>query len=431
MSFSGCLSRPPGIAVRVGASLALSVVAIAALALPAAGAGKDDPTQRWIGIWSASPLRPDPIGITDQAVVSRSGFEDQTLREIVYPHFGGTVVRVRLANTFSDAPLTIGQAQIAVQAEGAAIVSGSARPLTFSGQASPAIPPGAELYSDPVTLNVDALRSVAISLYLPGPTGPITWHSTGRQTLYIAPGNQLVDGGGSQFEARTTVPSWYVIDGVEVVATSPDQAAIVTFGDSITDGTASTQDANNRWPDYLARRLAARPGNQLSVIDEGIAGNRVLSDTPTYVNALARLERDVLAQSGVKYVTLLEGINDIGQTCLGNANASAEDLLVGYRQIITQVHRQGLKIFGATLTPFKGAAYYCEDGETKRGILNTFIRTSGEFDGVIDFDLATHDPANPLVFLSEFDSGDHLHPNDAGYQAMANAIDLGQFSSTR
>jgi lysophospholipase L1-like esterase len=251
----------------------------------------------------------------------------------------------------------------------------------------------------------------------------------------VADGNQVGDSTGAQFDARTSVPSWYVVDGVEAAATSADQAAIVTFGDSITDGTASTQDENNRWPDYLARRLASRSGNQLSVINEGIAGNRVLSDTPTYVNALARLDRDVLSQAGVKYVTLLEGINDIGQTCLGNANASPADIIAGYRQLMTQVHLKGIKIFGGTLTPFQGAlhdtpnaGYYCSAGEDKRGALNTWIRTSNEFDGVIDFDQATRDPANPLVYRAEFDSGDHLHPNDAGYQAMANAIDLSLFA---
>jgi hypothetical protein len=289
-------------------SLLLGILALMLLAPPTATASRDDPNQRWIGIWGASPLRPslspaDAIGTTDQAILSRNGFQDQTLREVVYPHFGGNSVRVRLANTYSDQPLTIGAANLAVQSENAAIVPGSDRPLTFSGQASLAIPPGAELYSDPVALNVEAFRSLVISLYLPGPTGPITWHTTGRQTLFVADGNQVVNGAGAQFDARTSVPSWYVVDGLEAAATSADQAAIVTFGDSITDGTNSTQDANNRWPDYLARRLAARSGNQLSVINEGIAGNRVLSDTSLYVNALARLDRDVLSQAGVKYVT--------------------------------------------------------------------------------------------------------------------------------
>ncbi|MBV8720002.1 MAG: hypothetical protein JO020_15325 [Chloroflexi bacterium] len=214
-------------------------------------------------------------------------------------------------------------------------------------------------------------HNLAISLYLPGPTGPITWHATARQTLYVADGNQAADGTGAEYDARTTVPAWYVIDGVEVRATAANQAAIVTFGDSITDGTNSTQDANHRWPDYLARKLNARSGNQLSVIDEGIAG---------------------------------------------------------HRQLISQMHARGLRVFGATLTPFQGAAYYCEDGETKREAVNAWIRTSSEFDGVIDFDAATRDPANPLSYRPDFDSGDHLHPNDLGYSAMADTIDLNLFS---
>ena len=399
------------------------------MSLPvSASASRDDPKQRWIGVWGASPLIPDPVGVTDQAVLSRTGFQDQTLREIVYPHFSGSTVRIRLANTYSDQPLMVGAAHLALQSVNASIVGGSDRQLTFSGQTSFAVPPEAEVYSDPVSLAVEPSHNLAISLYLPGPSGPITWHSTGRQTLYVAAADQTADGSGGAFEARANLPSWYAVDGVEVLATSPDQAAIVTFGDSITDGTASTQDANNRWPDFLARRLAARPGNLLSVVDEGIAGNRVLSDTPTYLNALARLDRDVLSQAGVKYVTLLEGINDIGQTCLGNADASADQIIGGYRQIISQVHQKGLKIFGATMTPFKGAPYYCDEGEAKRGTVNEWIRTSGEFDGVLDFDQATRDPADVLAYRPDFDSGDHLHPNDLGYQAMANAIDLSLFT---
>jgi lysophospholipase L1-like esterase len=394
---------------------------------------RDDASQRWIGTWATSPLRPDPVGTTDQAVVSRTGFTNQTLRQIVYLHFSGSQIRVRLANTFGDQPLMVGQTNAAMQDQAAAVVVGSNRRLLFGGQATVTIPPGAQVVSDPVALNVDATHSLALSLYLPGPTGPVTWHNTARQTLYIANGNQAADATGGEFEARPNVPSWYVISGVDVAATSADQAVIVTFGDSITDGTNSTQDGNNRWPDYLARRLLSRPGNQLSVIDQGIGGNRVLTDTPTHVNALARLDRDIVSQNGVKYVVLLEGINDIGQTCLGNANASADDLIAGYRHIIAQVHVKGLKIIGATMTPFKGATpanpgYFCDEGNANRQTLNAWIRTNGEFDGVIDFDQATRDPSDPEVYLPAYDSGDHLHPNDAGYEAMANAIDLALFT---
>jgi lysophospholipase L1-like esterase len=271
-------------------------------------------------------------------------------------------------------------------------------------------------------------------LYVPDATGPTTWHPTARQTLYVAPGNQAGDPGGAAYAARTDVPSWFWLDGVDVDAT-PMHAAIVTLGDSITDGTNSTQDANARWPDFLARRLAGRVVDWFSVLDEGIGGNRVLSDTPTHVNALARLDRDVLAQDGVRYVILLEGINDIGQSCLGTVQASADQIITGYQQIITQVHLKGITIFGGTLTPFQGAlhdtpnaGYYCAAGEAKRQAVNAWIRTSGEFDGVIDFDLATRDPANPLMFRPAYDSGDHLHPNDAGYRAMADAVDLSLFS---
>jgi lysophospholipase L1-like esterase len=348
-------------------------------------------------------------------------------------HIGGSPVRVHLVNTFGDQPLKIGQTSIAVQDQAAAILPETSRQLTFGGQPAVVIPAGAQVVSDPVNMQVDAARTLAISLYLAEPTGPVTWHATARQTLYVAAGNQAGESTGAEFEALPNTPSWYLLGGVDVGTTSVDEAAIVTFGDSITDGTNSTQDANRRWPDFLARRLLARPGNTLSVLDEGIGGNRVLTDAPTHVNALARLDRDVLAQNGVKYVVLLEGINDIGQTCLGNANASTEDLIAGYRQIIAQVHLKGLKLFGATMTPFQGATptnpmYYCAGGDAKRQALNTFIRTSGEFDGVIDFDIATRDPANPSMYLPAYDSGDHLHPNDAGYEAMANTIDLALFT---
>jgi lysophospholipase L1-like esterase len=404
------------------------------LAPAVASAQRDDPNQRWVGAWATSPLRPDPTGTTDAAALSRGGFQDQTLRQIVYPHAGGSQVRVRLSNTFGSQPLLIGQANIGLLDGEAGVASGSDHQLTFAGHTTVRIPVGAEAYTDPVALSVEAGRSLAISLYLPGPTGPVTWHATARQTLYLASGNQASSAAGDAFEGLRNVPSWYVLTGLDVAA-APGQAAVVTFGDSITDGTNSTQDANNRWPDYLARRLSGRPGNQLSVLDEGIGGNRVLSDTPTHVSALARINTDVLAQDGARYVILLEGINDIGQTCLGNADASADDIIRGYQQIITQLHLKGIKVFAGTLTPFMGAlhdtpnaGYYCANGESSRGEVNTWIRNSGEFDGVIDFDQATRDPANPLSYLPAFDSGDHLHPNDAGYEAMANAMDLNLFA---
>jgi lysophospholipase L1-like esterase len=366
--------------------------------------------------------------------LSRSGFANQTLREIVFTHAGGQKVRLRIANTFGAQPLTIGQADVAFQDSGAAVVPESERRLTFNGEASVTIPVGAEVYSDPVPLPIGATRSLAVSLYVPDATGPTTWHATARQTLYVAPGNKASDLSGAAYVARTDVPSWFWLDGVDVDA-GPMNAVIVTLGDSITDGMNSTLDANARWPDFLANRLASREVNRFSVLDEGISGNRVLSDTPTHVNALARLDRDVLAQDGVRYVILLEGINDIGATCRGVAQASADQIITGYQEIITQAHMKRITIYAGTLTPFKGAlhdtplaGYYCAAGEDKRQAVNTWIRTSGEFDGVIDFDVAMRDPFNPLMLRQEYDSGDHIHPNDAGYQAMADTVDLSLFS---
>jgi lysophospholipase L1-like esterase len=408
----------------------------AAAAAPALGFGRDDPAQHWIGTWSASPMRPDPTGQTPGALLSRSGFANQTLRQIVFAHAGGQQVRIRIANTFGVQPLTIGQAAVALQNSGAAIVTGSDRQLTFSGVNSVTIPVGAEAYSDPVRLQIGATRSLAVSLYVPEATGPTTWHTTARQTLYLAQGNQASDISGATYVARPDVPSWFWLDGVDVDA-GPMDASIVTLGDSITDGFNSTQDANARWPDFLARRLASREANRFSVLDEGISGNRLLSDTPTHINALARLDRDVLAQDSVRYVILLEGINDIGGSCRHVVQASADQIISGYQQIITQAHMKSITIFAGTLTPFKGALqgtpnadYYCADGEAKRQAVNTWIRTSGEFDGVIDFDVAMRDPKNPLMLLSAYDSGDHIHPNDKGYQVMADTVDLSLFRSS-
>src|SRR5919201_5627209 len=218
---------------RIVLWLALSLVAALTGVVPSAGAA-DDPGQRWVGAWATSPLRPDPVGTTDAAVLSRTGFQDQTLRQIVSPHFGGSQVRVRLANTFGSQPLLIGQANIGLQDGEASIASGSDHQLTFAGHTTVRIPVGAEAYTDPVALSVEPGRPLAISLYLPGPTGPITWHATARQTLFLASGNQSSSPGGEAFEALRNVPSWYVLTGVDVAASS-GQAAVVTFGDSITD----------------------------------------------------------------------------------------------------------------------------------------------------------------------------------------------------
>jgi lysophospholipase L1-like esterase len=408
------------------------VVAVAALTsgASAASAGSAGHGARLLGTWSASPQPPDLSGI------SRNGFNHQTVRLIAYTHFPGSRVRVRLSNVFGSRPLLVGQADVALESAGAAIVPGSDRRLSFHGRRGVTIPPGAEVYSDPVSLAVGAQQNLAVSLFVPGSSGPTTWHALAVQTNYIStPGNHAADPAGNAFQTQVT--SWFWLDGVDVVAPARDRA-VVTLGDSITDGFASTVNANDRWPDFLARRLLALPAShEVSVLDEGISGNRVLHNAPCCgVSALARLDRDVLAQDGVRWVILLEGINDIGFSGLTgpetapHTNVSAAQIIAGYKQIITRVHAKGLKIYGATLTPFKGTAfghYYTAAGEAKRRAVNHWIRTSDAFDAVIDFDRAIRDPGHPLRILPRYDSGDHLHPNDAGYAAMAGAIDLALF----
>jgi lysophospholipase L1-like esterase len=340
----------------------------------------------------------------------------------------GDLVRIRFTNTFGDQPLEIGAASVAESGTGAA-TTGRSVPLTFGGQPSVQIPIGAEALSDPVRLHVQALQDLDVSVYLPTATGSATLHSLGRQTTYVASGDQTGDGSGSAY--ATLDQSWYFIDAVDVVAQPQVRGTLVAFGDSITDGFNSTVNANARWPNDLARRLDARH-DTLAVADEGISGDRVLtSDLCCGVNALARLDRDVLERAGAKEIILLMGINDFGFSAVPSnpviaptTDVSADQVIAGYEQIIAQAHAAGLKIFGATLTPFKGAGYYTAEGEAKREAVNQWIRTSGAFDGVIDFDAVVRDPSDPLVINPPFDSGDHLHPNDAGYQAMANAIPL-------
>jgi len=355
-------------------------------------------------------------------------FKNQTLRQIVHASLGGDRLRVVLSNAFGTVPLEVGAAHVALRDKDAAIQTKSDRPLTFGGRPSTFIAAGAVAVSDPVTLAVPAAADLAIDVYLPGDTAastsPLTTHQGALQLNYIsADGNHA---GEADFPGAATTQQWFFLARVEVAA--PEQAgAVVTFGDSITDGTRSTPNTNNRWPDELARRAVAQK-IPLGVLNEGIAGNRVLCDGAG-VSALARFDRDVLAQTGAKYVVVLESINDIG---IGRSNAvpSAEDLIAGHKQLIERAHAHGLKIYGATLTPFEGAAYFTPEGEAKRQAVNQFIRTGKAYDGVIDFDAAVRDPAAPSRIQQKFNPGDNLHMNDAGYQAMAAAIDLGLFKAS-
>jgi lysophospholipase L1-like esterase len=356
-------------------------------------------------------------------------FNNQTLRQIVRTSLGGNRARVVLSNTFGTAPLTIGAAHIALRDRESAIVSASARALTFSGRPTITIPSGAMVYSDPVALDIPALGDVAVDIYLPGNTNtpsPVTMHNGARQTSYVSQtGNHV---GVPALPVVATTQSWFILTRLEVMAPEP-AGAIVAFGDSITDGAGSSADLNKRWPNRLAERLMAQPGAvKMGVLNAGIGGNRVLSEGNfnAGVNALARFDRDALSQSGVTHVIVLEGINDISNA-RQNPTPTAEDIIAIHKQMIEKAHTKGVKIYGATLTPNEGCGCFTKEGEAKRQAINQWIRTSKAYDGVIDFDAITHDPAQPGRFLERYDSGDHLHPSDAGYLAMGDGIDLALF----
>jgi lysophospholipase L1-like esterase len=334
---------------------------------------------------------------------------------------------LKLSNEFGTEPVLVGSVHIAVHGKDSGIVEGTDRAVSFGGNTSVTIPAGALMLSDPVNLNVPKLTEVAISLYFPKPTGPATTHLSAFHTTYVSKAGDLT--GALTISDASTTQSWYWISGLDVLATA-NASAIVTLGDSITDGTRSTPDTNSSWPNVLASRLVANSQSaNLAVVNEGISGNRLLHDIAG-PNALARFDRDVLSQPGLKWVTVLEGINDIGRSDFGpNPEPVTSDELIGaFKQMIERAHTHGIKVAGCTILPYAGAAYFNEKGETVRSAVNQWIRTSHAFDAVIDFDSTTRDPANPRQMRAEFDSGDHLHPNDAGYKAMAESIDLSIFT---
>ena len=376
--------------------------------------------ERWVTAWGASPVAP---------IANSTALNNQTVRLIVRPTIDGDQVRVRIGNTFGARELQVGAASIAVQDNGATVATDSLRALSFSGRNSVIVPPGAVVLSDPVNLSISGQKSLAVSLHLPQDGILPSAHPGANQTSYVSTtGNFVADASGTAF--GTAIQSWPLLTAIEVQSRAIERV-VVTFGDSITDGFKSTVDANRRWPDYLAARLKAA-GKNVAVVNQGISGNRLLHDAlgaqPRFgQNALARFDRDVLAVSGVTHATVMIGINDIGMggPARNPAEAvNAEDIIAGYRQLIARAHARGIKIIGATLTPFGDAGYYSAEGEQKRQAVNQWIRTGGAFDAVIDFDAALRDPAKPTHMRPNYDSGDHLHPGDAGYQAMANAVEL-------
>ena len=379
------------------------------------------PASHWVGTWAASP-------VGQQVNPGQPAPDDSTYRDIVHISEGGPSIRVQLTNEFGPQSLTIAAAHIALSAGNGAIQPGSDHALTFDGRSSVTIPAGAVVFSDPVPMRVAALSDLAVSVYLPQQdVRETTCHEDAQSTNFITVGNTTA--ADTLTEARP-IHSWCFVKGIDVSEQDSQAASIVAFGDSITDGWQSTPNANRRWPDILAGRLQANPKTaHLAVLNEGISGNRLLHHRAG-PNALSRFDRDVLAQSGVKYVIILEGINDIGHVAKPlepGDDITAQDITFALSQLITRAHTRGIKVIGATLTPYMGAGYASPQGEQIRQAVNQWIRTSGAFDAVIDFDKITRDPAKPSMFLPAYDSGDHLHPNDAGYKAMGSAIDLSLF----
>jgi len=387
---------------------------------------------RWIGTWGASPS--PQLSTEADILAAQLTFLDQTLRQIVHTSIGGSVVRVRLSNAYGKETVQIAAAHLAVSAGGGAIVPGSDLPLTFGGSPTAVLPADAVLLSDPVELTVPPDGDLSVSLYFKSPVSAAGIHYRAMQTAYVAPGDLTA---AEVLPAGGTLSVYAFLTRIEVLAPS-GSATLVTFGDSITDGALSSPAMNRRWPNLLARRLLSRTGEPLiGVVNSGIGGNRLLHDPAKMmqfgVNGLARFDRDVLTVPGVGYVILLEGINDIGHPggiAPIRESVTPNEIIGAMKQLITRAHDHGIKIFGATLLPFADTThvgYFNPGKETTRQVVNAWIRTSTAFDGVIDFDLATRDAMRPDQLLPLYDSGDHLHPNDRGYQAMAEAIELSLF----
>jgi lysophospholipase L1-like esterase len=402
--------RAVAYAAATAAALGLAGIAHTAAASPVALAAAANPTSGyWTGSWAAAPQS------------GGTAFSKQTIRQIVHTSISGTVARIQLSNAFGTVPLTVSDVHIAQAGSGSAIVSGTDHTVTFGGSSSVTIPAGGTGISDSVNFAVPALSNVAISFYLPDATGASTYHSTALQTSYIAAGDVS---GAASLSSPTSTTNNYFLSSLDV-QNSKSQGAVVALGASITDGVGTTTNGNDRWTNVLASRLNAA-GDTIGVLNEGISGNRLLADGSGQ-SALNRFDRDVLGQPGVRWVIFSDDpINDLGSS---SPQPTSAQLITGLKQLINLAHGNGIKFICSTLTPYQGASYWNSSGETAREAYNSFVRSSGSgCDGVIDQDTATHNPSAPTEYLPAYDSGDHLHPNNAGDQAIANAISLNLFT---
>jgi lysophospholipase L1-like esterase len=386
----------------------------------------------WVTTWAAAPLPPSAAMGPFPATPS---FANQTIRQVVRISAGGNRVRVRFTNEYGTKPLAIGAARITLADVKGNEQAASAQTLRFAGKPSTLIPAGAPMLSDPVDLRTEALATLSISIYLPEDTGQCTCHQAGMQTAYVSDAGNFVD---KAFPPKEKPLSRAFISGVEVEASTPTKV-IAVLGDSISDGVGSSNDANHRWPDLLAERLVARDARKgWGVANLGISGNRLLNDGAGQ-SALARFDRDILSVPGLSYVIVFLGVNDLGIS-YGNlppgpfgeffkkqqpaSKPTAESMIAGYRQLIDRAHAKGVKIFGATIAPYEGAMYYSAEGNGVREEINKWMRSSGAFDAVLDFDAAFRDPQKPTQMAIPLQSGDHLHGSDLGYEAVAKSIDL-------
>lgn len=382
----------------------------------------------WIATWGAAQQIPEP-----QNALPADDLRDATVRQIVHLSAGGTVLRVHISNAFGTDALRVESVHIAraVAADSSAIVPGSDRALTFAGEPDVTVPPGAEFVSDPIAYSVAPLSNLAVSFYIKEPPARETSHPGSRATSYFVHGNAV---SASTLAEAAKVDHWFQISEVDVEA-APGAASIVALGDSITDGHASTTNGNDRWTDVLAKRLQqSRAMRDLGVVNKGIGGNHLLTDG-LGPNVLARFDRDVLAPSGVRWVILFEGVNDLGGLTREGEVPAAEHAKLVHRiiaadqQVIARAHAHGIEVIGATITPYMGSDYYHPDAqdEADRQAVNAWIRAAGHFDAVVDFDAALRDPERPDRLRPAYDCGDHLHPSPAGYRVMGEAIPLSLF----
>ncbi|MEU1191780.1 SGNH/GDSL hydrolase family protein [Streptomyces sp. NPDC005859] len=382
------------------------VTALLAVVLPQAlpAAAHAAVTRHDVVTWAASA---DRLG---------EGVADRGYRLVVRTSVGGSDPRIRLTNAFGDRPVTFDSVHAGVQQQGATLVRGSNRRLSFGGAHSVTIPAGGTALSDALPGRLPATTGLVVSLHSPDAAGPASGHGMAMQTSYVSQGDHTAEESADRWSATTG--SWFYLDAVSVRADA-STGAVVALGDSITDGWQSTSDLDRRWPDYLARRLRQADTEIRGVANEGISGNKVLADGLGQ-SALNRLQRDVLSLPGVRTVFLFEGVNDIK----AHTGVTAQDMITGYREIVRRAHEAGKCVVGATVAPFKGWSEWDPAAESVRQDVNTFIRSGGEFDAVTDFDRILRSPYDPERILPVFDGGDHLHPNDKGMQAMADAVDL-------